>query len=188
MPAAAEPSPRADLWPTLALHLIGVIGLGAVSGLEIYADRPLPRSAYAAILAGWALIALPLLILRFTLTKGLFWLFCSAALVLIHLVPWTPRKAFVQGLGRVRPGMSAAEARALMRPYPSGTGLVGSATLPAAHRARWPSGALRTGPTGELELDGALVFRRAERGEGARDWGVVRLEGETVTGVAFWPG
>ena len=95
----------------------------------------------------------------------------AAALPLIVLAAvqflyWPPRKLFVSRLESISPGMSVGAASEIMRDYRSGTG--------------WPE--LDGG--GELTYDDALIFRSNDQ---SGDWAVVRVDGGTVVGVAFWP-
>lgn len=95
------------------------------------------------------------------------------SLLVLHLVPWTPRKPFLQDLRRVQVGMKEQQVEAIMGKYIGGTG--------------WPAYASPTVEDGELELVGARVYRHSNHGNYNADWGIVRFENGRVVKTEFSP-
>ena len=100
-----------------------------------------------------------------------------ATAVAVALLPWHPRKRFVAALHRVQPGMTVAEADAVMADYLPGTG------------AKWrtPDGS-EPGGLSDDGRDGTLVYRWNDRDAAYdSDWGVVTIAAGRVVRVEFLP-
>jgi hypothetical protein len=97
---------------------------------------------------------------------------CLVAAIL-HLTPWSSRKVFLKDLYSIKPGMTVTEVKAIMAGYIPGTG------FPSNPLAEPP------GPSGELTIRGALVFRHSEEPAYNADWGIVNFRDGRVTGVEF---
>lgn len=107
----------------------------------------------------------------------------TALTALLYMVPWTSRKPFLRDLGSIRPGMSEAEVRQIMRGYIEGTGWPAS----PASAERENAGYGQAAAPEPLALPGSLVFRHSTNGAFNSDWGVVALENGRVTRVRFDP-
>ena len=100
-----------------------------------------------------------------------------ALAIVVALLPWHPRKRFVATLYRVQPGMTVAEADAVMADYHVGAG------------AKWQSrdGNEPGGLTDEGR-DGTLIYRWNDRDAAYdSDWGVVTIAAGRVVKVEFLP-
>lgn len=100
-----------------------------------------------------------------------------ALAVVVALLPWHPRKRFVATLHRVQPGMTVAEADAVMADYHFGAG------------AKWQSPDARApGGLSDDGRDGTLLYRWNDRnGAYDSDWGVVTIAAGRVVRVEFLP-
>lgn len=106
---------------------------------------------------------------------GLLALF-AAGLLLLYLVPWNSRKAFLHDLHQIRPGMTQDEVAAIMASYLDDTtwpqcppGLSPQTTTPRP-----------AGPT-------TAIYRHSNSGRFNSDWGVVHFTEGRVTRVEFLP-
>lgn len=153
--------------PALALSAV-------LAAAELVLCWPLPGWLYAgaALLFGLALVRFePIRRQRLQLSVLAV---AVIALALLHWVPWTSRKPFLQDLGRVHPGMTEAEVRSVMAEWKVGTG--------------WPPDPFRSsasGDQGELRIPDALVFRHSDDARFNSDWGVVVFVDGRVSKVSF---
>ncbi len=159
--------------------LVGVfpaIGLSAL--LELLVAIPLPRWLYlGAVLfflsCGLLGIALdPSRRRTIRTTAGL--LLVVATLAVLHLVPWSSRKPFLNCLNRIQVGMTQAEVERIMADYMRGTG--------------WPANRLAdANAVGEFAIANSIVFRHSNDGDFDSDWGVVSFRDGKVVSVEFMP-
>lgn len=100
--------------PALALALL----VGIAAGIEIGLALPLSGWLYA-LLAALGALAVWSTGRRDGRRPDLrAWVVFVAVLAVLERVPWTPRKAFLRDLERVRPGMRVEQAAELMRRHP----------------------------------------------------------------------
>ena len=108
----------------------------------------------------------------------------------VFVFPWSTRKPFLNDLRRVEIGMNEAEVREVMGGYIVGTGWPSPGPAePVASGDLTDAGSGKRFATvesdGELELEGAIVFRHSDDGAFNSDWGIVEFEGGLVSGVEF---
>ena len=102
----------------------------------------------------------------------------AAAAVVISRIDWTIEKKFLRILQTIEPGMTEAQARALMVDFPEGTG--------------WPrnpfdESAVTVDAGDELRVPDHLIFRPTSQ-PGDSNWGVVKLGADgRVASVSFSP-
>lgn len=159
--------------PTLHLSLGAALLLVPPAFFELALWTSWPAwfyGAYAAVTALflWALSrgtipTVPGVLGTYTLILAVLW-----------LVPWSSRKVFLQDLARVEPGMSRAQVEEILGGYLHGTG--------------WPANPFwssNESPSGELEIQGAQVFRHSNDGRFNADWAVVHFKEGRVASVEF---
>lgn len=176
LPLEEHPPKRADWRNGARMVAIGLaLALSAVlAAAELVLSWPVPGWLYAgaALLFGLALVRIePIRRQRLQLAVLAV---AVIALALLHWVPWTSRKPFLQDLGRVHPGMTESEVRSVMAEWKVGTG--------------WPANPFRspaTGGAGEMRIPDSLVFRHSDDGEFNSDWGVVEFVDGRVSKVSF---
>lgn len=149
---------------------------------EIALAYPVPVWLYALVGAGFACGLVRRASGRQRWVRIAVLLVILAGIAALYLIPWTSRKPFLRALGKVKVGMSEAEARKIMQGYTPGTGwpdLAGSAPVPGATAGK--------SSFGELAIPNALVFRHSNDPEFNSDWGVISLSNGVVIKVEFLP-
>jgi hypothetical protein len=117
----------------------------------------------------------------------------GVALLTLYAVPWNSRKPFLRDLDRIREGMSREEVERIMAGYIRGTGWPASPFEdgnPVGSVVEAPSGEripCRVSDSGELAIEGAMVFRHSEEPAYDSDWGVIHFRDGRVVAVRFMP-
>lgn len=172
-----ERPPEAVDWRNGARMVVACLALALSAVLavaELVLSWPVPGWLYAgaALLFGLALVRIePIRRQRLQLAVLAV---AVIALSLLHRVPWTSRKPFLEDLGRVRPGMTEPEVRQVMAKWKVGTG--------------WPADPFRSPATrgaGEMRIPDSLVFRHSDDGQFNSDWGIVEFVDGRVSKVSF---
>jgi hypothetical protein len=164
---------------------------------------------------GWALALAPVTLLLLVSLTALDrtkpkakWVSLGAFLlsVLVVLVPWNPRKRFVNDLFTVRPGMSVDEVEAVMAGYIRGTGAkwhVPQGPAPSVRGPEDPQDTAATAraraafdthrepdyPAGQarLHVTGTITYRWSTDVKYDADWGQVEFVDGKVVKVEFLP-
>ena len=118
------------------------------------------------------------------------WVFIVAAAivpVVVSLWEWDARKAFTRDLGRIHPGMSRADAEAIMHPWIRGSGFPANPLGGRELHVVGGSSHAAESQEDELTLRGCEIFRHQEIGNSSADWGIVCYRDGTVSSVEFSP-
>lgn len=113
-----------------------------------------------------------------------------AILMVLHLMPWTSRKPFMQQLAKVQIGMTQAEVDQIMDGYMRGTGWPANPFADVAPLTEVSSGTslvAENSRDGELTIRDTVVFRHSNDGRFNSDWGVVTFRDDKVISVVFMP-
>jgi hypothetical protein len=152
-----------------------VCGLAAVGAFALYVllDMWLTVSSSPVVIAITVLVtavpAVALLRDRGRRLKAAAIAVIAVAVVAVRFVDWNSRKPFVRDYSMLHAGMTVGEVDAVMGKWIHGTG--------------WPA-SMEPG-AGELEIQGAIVFRHTNEGWGDSDWAIVRFERGRVAAVDF---
>lgn len=162
-PIGGHGTPLRFLAPTVC----AVVLLVPIAVFEIVVDVPVPRGIYlvytpvsVAVLA--AVVAESR---RWTRGSALAVALLVVGLVVLHLVPWSSRKAFLADLDRVGVGMTAGEVRAILADH--------ELLVDEVHTS--------------ADGDGVLSYRHSSVARYDADIGVVTFEGGVVVGTGFHP-
>lgn len=178
----------------IAVITIAAIALALFALCEIGVAYPLPWwlcLCVAIAFAGGLIRPVPL---RSQLLRVGVLVAFIAAIAALYFVDWTTRKPFLRDLARVRVGMTEAEVRHIMGRYMEGTGWPASpfdtspnATNTLADVGSGSQYSTTTSPSGEMVIQGSLVFRHSTAGAFNSDWGIVSLSNGRVVRVEFSP-
>ncbi len=179
----------------LAVAVLLAIAVGSLS--ELLLAMPVPFWQYAW--AGLIVVGSSVLVVALSPTRRRIELTSAGCLsvmvvvAILHLVPWSSRKPFLQDLERVQPGMARAEVEQIMAGYMRGTGWpevpfadgAGPRTLTSVSTGATYQ--TKTDPNGQLAIKDSIVFRHSNDGRLNSDWGVVTFRNGKVIAKQFMP-
>lgn len=164
-------------WQSFRFVVMVLLGLVVLcyAAFEIGLAVPLPTSWYLPGLGMALLAALGAARLRGWRAGVSLGVAAAALLLVLHLVPWSPRKAFLAHFEKIEPGMDRTAVRRVMAPY--------AATAEDVEKRIYDA-------RGRVEGDGPSrvdVYQHSRSGRFDSDFGIVIYAEGRVARTEFWP-
>jgi hypothetical protein len=171
----------------LTVGSLTMLAAAILACLEIGFAACLTLAGVAVYAGACTLIVLPFLIYRPSVGKLIIYLFFLTFCLVVLLVPWNSRKAFLANFNRIRPGMTVPQVEDVMKGYVHGTCWPPSpnAGPRVPHSVGSPSSYAAVPSTDEPQPAGCLIFRHSEEPRFNSDRGVVRFEDGHVVSTEF---